>query len=32
MLAPAHSFEGDIMAGVGIAALMTTIRFLRMVK
>lgn len=27
-----HSFEGYIMAGVGIAALMTTIRFLRMVK
>jgi energy-coupling factor transporter ATP-binding protein EcfA2 len=27
-----HSFEGYIMAGIGIAALMTTIRFLRMVK
>lgn len=27
-----HSFEGYIMAGLGIAALMTTIRFLRMIK
>jgi len=27
-----HSFEGYILAGVGMAALMTTIRFLRMVK
>ena len=27
-----HSFEGYILAGVGMAALMTTIRFMRMVK
>ena len=27
-----HSFEGYILAGVGIAALMTTIRFIRMFK
>ena len=27
-----HSFEGYILAGIGIAALMTTIRFLRMFK
>jgi AraC-like DNA-binding protein len=27
-----HSFEGYILAGVGMAALMTTVRFLRMVK
>ena len=27
-----HSFEGYILAGVGMAVLMTTIRFLRMVK